>query len=246
MWAVVARQALSVIFEGADASGFEEDGRLTAMWLWTLFAGKSIPADGEAATDDDDTTAQGDDGDDDEAPAASNGSQGAYALDFDTARKIAQGLGVHLDTVGGTGGVVAVRGETARLLTVRERELGLLGSAQAEKAPARSRRQQGRLALPDPAAENAADGPAPSAAVTSKADAELRPGRTVLDRVHQAMLLFGHGRIDAMRRLLVDEGAGTDARFWRLAQALSALYPRQSEEKRWLDGVLASRRMFHL
>lgn len=25
-----------MIFEDADASGFEEDGRLTALWLWTL------------------------------------------------------------------------------------------------------------------------------------------------------------------------------------------------------------------
>jgi len=36
VWAEVARQALNMIFEGADASGFEEDARLTAMWLWTL------------------------------------------------------------------------------------------------------------------------------------------------------------------------------------------------------------------
>ena len=27
------------IFEGADTTGFEEDARLTAMWLWTLYPG---------------------------------------------------------------------------------------------------------------------------------------------------------------------------------------------------------------
>ena len=36
IWATVAKEALNMIFEGADASGFEEDARLTAMWLWTL------------------------------------------------------------------------------------------------------------------------------------------------------------------------------------------------------------------
>jgi putative DNA methylase len=36
VWAAVSREALNMIFEGADASGFEEDARLTAMWLWTL------------------------------------------------------------------------------------------------------------------------------------------------------------------------------------------------------------------
>ena len=38
VWEAVAREALTVIFKDADTSGFEEDARLTAMWLWTLFA----------------------------------------------------------------------------------------------------------------------------------------------------------------------------------------------------------------
>jgi hypothetical protein len=37
-------------------------------------------------------------------------------------------------------------------------------------------------------------------------------------------------------------GAGNDARFWKLAQSLSALYPTGSEEKRWVDGVLARKK----
>jgi adenine-specific DNA methylase len=36
VWAAVAREALSMVFAGADTSGFEPDARLTAMWLWTL------------------------------------------------------------------------------------------------------------------------------------------------------------------------------------------------------------------
>ena len=39
VWAAVAKEALNMIFEGADATGFEEDARLTAMWLWTLSTG---------------------------------------------------------------------------------------------------------------------------------------------------------------------------------------------------------------
>jgi putative DNA methylase len=30
--------------------------------------------------------------------------------------------------------------------------------------------------------------------------------------------------------------------FWRLSQALSYLYPSGSEEKRWIDGVLARKK----
>src|SRR5687767_15796575 len=37
VWAAVAKEALNMIFAGADATGFEEDARLSAMWLWTLF-----------------------------------------------------------------------------------------------------------------------------------------------------------------------------------------------------------------
>jgi len=45
-----------------------------------------------------------------------------------------------------------------------------------------------------------------------------------------------------VKRLLVDQGVGRDARLWRLAQAFSALYPANSEEKRWVDGVLARKK----
>lgn len=56
------------------------------------------------------------------------------------------------------------------------------------------------------------------------------------------MLLFAAGRSNALKRYLVDEGIGKDERFWRLAQALSALYPSHSDEKRWVDGVLARKK----
>lgn len=67
-------------------------------------------------------------------------------------------------------------------------------------------------------------------------------GETTLDRIHQAMILFATGRGEALKRFLVDDGAGKDQRFWRLAQALSALYPTSTSEKRWVDGVLARKK----
>jgi hypothetical protein len=67
-------------------------------------------------------------------------------------------------------------------------------------------------------------------------------GETTLDRVHQAMILFAAGRSEAMKRFLVEEGAGRDGKFWTLAQALSALYPAGTDEKRWVDGVLARKK----
>ena len=52
-----------------------------------------------------------------------------------------------------------------------------------------------------------------------------------------AMLLQASGRTDALRALLSTERErGPD--FLRLANALSALYPTDSEEKRLLDAML--------
>jgi hypothetical protein len=60
------------------------------------------------------------------------------------------------------------------------------------------------------------------------------------------MLLFADERGEALRRLLVEDGVGQDSRFWRLADALSKLYPPASPEKRWVDGVLARKKMLKL
>jgi len=88
------------------------------------------------------------------------------------------------------------------------------------------------------AVEAAVGGAGGSAGVTVRP----RPGQTALDRVHQGMILFGANRGEALKQFLVDDGVGRDARFWKLAQALSALYPGSTDEKRWVDGVLARKK----
>ena len=60
---------------------------------------------------------------------------------------------------------------------------------------------------------------------------------TTLDRVHAAMLLQASGASNALRALLEAEVERAPD-FLRLANALSALYPRDSEEKRLLDAML--------
>ena len=60
---------------------------------------------------------------------------------------------------------------------------------------------------------------------------------TTLDRVHAGMLLQAGGRTNALRALVkAERERGPD--FLRLSNALSALYPRGSEEKRLLDAML--------
>jgi hypothetical protein len=60
---------------------------------------------------------------------------------------------------------------------------------------------------------------------------------TTLDRLHAAMLLQSGGQANGLRALLREETQrGPD--FLRLANSLSALYPKDSEEKRLLDAML--------
>ena len=65
-------------------------------------------------------------------------------------------------------------------------------------------------------------------------DAELQ---ATLDRLHAAMLLQANGHANALRALISAEQERAPD-FLRLANALSALYPRGSREKRLLDAML--------
>jgi putative DNA methylase len=226
VWAAVAKEALALIFEGADVTGFEEDARLTAMWLWTLSAGRVVD---EEERDDEDQ----EDDEDEESKIASKLTRG-FILEFDAARKIAQGLGAHLELLTS---LVEVKGEFARLLPVAERTRKLFGNNEAESPTSTRKKKPPQLELGFVnellQAEEAGSWGSKGAPTH---------GATVLDRVHQTMILFAAGRGEALRRFLVDEGVGRDERFWRLAQVLSFLYPKTTDEKRWIDGVLARKK----
>jgi putative DNA methylase len=131
--------------------------------------------------------------------------------------------------------LVAVEGETARLLPVAERARTLFGKDEGKAATSRRKREPQMDLFK--ALQADADTPA------SFGDTKVESlGHTVLDRVHQSMILFAASRGEALKRFLVEDAAGNDARFWTLAQALSALYPATTDEKRWVDGVLAKKK----
>jgi hypothetical protein len=225
VWAAVAKEALSLVFAGADTAGFEPDARLTAMWLWTLNAGATADA---ASKNDGDSDAT-----DDEESSGKAKLKGGFILEYDAARKIAQGLGAHLEDLSH---LVEIKGDQAKLLPVAERTKHLFGKDEAQ-TPARGRGKkkpvQGDLfadlnEIEEEVGWGVAGAP--------------KAGETTLDRIHQGMILFAAGRGEALKRFLVEEGAGRDQRFWGLSQALSALYPPHTDEKRWVDGILARKK----
>ncbi len=234
VWAAVSQEALRLVFNGADAGSLEPDARLTAIWLWTMGAGNNGEGDGGQVTGD-----SNDDGGEEVAPDGNEGGTGkaganntGYTLEYDAARKIAQGLGANLEQLAD---VVEVKGSKARLLAVAERTRILFGKDEGQvPRNARKKARQANLFAGIDELENEDGG------WGDKSVPKL--GHTVLDRVHQSMILFAAGRGEAVKRFLVEEGAGRDGKFWKLAQSLSALYPVGTEEKRWVDGVLARKK----
>lgn len=217
VWAAVSREALSSVVADADLSGFESDARLSAMWLWTVAASPN-----------------GDNEEDEETDTTKIKPAG-FALEYDAARKIAQGLGANLDDMKS---IVEVKGDKALLLPVAQRTEYLFGKGESAPESAKGRKKKNANQM-DMFAELIEDGASDE---VWEEKTVSKPGETILDRVHQAMILFASGRGEALKRFLVDDGVGQDPGLWKLAQAFSALYPPGTQEKRWVDGVLARKK----
>ena len=84
---MVAREALSMSFEDADATGLEEDARLTAMWLWTL----STSANGGNGV----SSAAGEGDEEEKSVPKAGAALGSRSSSTRRARS-AQGLGAHM------------------------------------------------------------------------------------------------------------------------------------------------------
>jgi hypothetical protein len=242
VWEVVGRAALHQILGTAEAQArnggagaLEEDARLTALFLWTLRSTAGNGADTEAADDSqeepDDEDAQGDGG----GRKAGKG----YTLIFDIVRRFAQPLGIHLD--GWEDRIIETDKGIVRLLPVAERARQLFGGEGAagladriERAPVSARQLELFPAAREPA-ETQPRGRRRRFATASAQSAVAQA--TTLDRVHAAMLLQASGRTNGLRALLAaEQERGPD--FLRLGNALTALYPQGSEEKRLLDAML--------
>ena len=229
VWEVVGRTALRQVLgapearASGDAEGaLEEDARLTALFLWTDQSTDEAGTSGGQRGDDDDSTKRG------------------LTLPYDVVRRFAQPMGIDLDRW--TGRVISQSKGVVRLLPVAERALDLFGdhgvggTADWIKVDPVGGLQQtlfpefSGVSEPTPrrhARRTVADG----------SDEIGNRVATVLDRVHAAMLLQAGGHSSALRTSIrAEQERGSD--FLRLANALSALYPRGSAEKRLIDAML--------
>ena len=242
VWEVVGRLALEQVLGTAEAKArngaagaVEEDARLTALFLWTLQTTAGQKETGEGAGNDDT------DEDEEEAP---RGKTKGFSLVFDVARRFAQPLGIDLPKWEGR--IIETKKGVVRLMAVSERAKQLFGEAGADAVADLlendSRNNYQQLLFPELEKERVPKVRGRGRrrkAIMDTSEVELQKDReaTILDRVHAAMLLQAGGQANALRALIkAEQDRGPD--FLRLANALSALYPKGSEEKRLLDAML--------
>ena len=252
VWEVVGRSALTQVLGTSDAGArngaagaVEEDARLTALFLWTLQSTNGEEAE-DAKGDEGGDEVTADDEEDDEG--ASGGKAKGFTLVHDVVRRFAQPLGIELPKWEGR--VIETKKGVVRLLPIVERSKQLFGETGAQAVAARLEREavlgpnplQGMLfpemeAAPKIRGREARGRRGRMGVDVSDQSLAAAREATTLDRVHAAMLLQASGRTNALRALLkAEQERGPD--FLRLANALSALYPKGSEEKRLLDAML--------
>ena len=224
VWEVVGRAALQQVLgvlsrngDGLEAS-LEEDARLTALFLWTLQSTR--------ATEDDKVG----DGDEDSKTVST------LSLPFDVVRRFAQPMGIDLDSWSNR--VVTQKKGVVRLMPVADRSKVIFGDDGAMSVGDWLESAQGDqpMLFDDVEPRTTLGGDRSRASVHGAVDLDYDHA-TTLDRIHAAMLLQASGNASALRTLIdAEQDRGPD--FLRLANALSALYPRGSTEKRLLDAML--------
>ena len=237
----LSKEALRQVLGDAETEGFEEDARMTALFLWTLQSTKPI-GNGDKKTEiiDNDEDEPGDDEDEQKAKRAKAG----FAMPFDTFIRLTRPMGIHYPALEGR--VIDIEKGVVRLLPVRERSEQLLGEAATRPGAVISLEdvQQMELGLVTKRQDGAALPSKPKRGQKVKAvqgQAQEEATFTALDRIHRAMLLFGLGRSTLLRQVLEKE-LHQSKRFERLALSLNALYPDGSDERRMLEGVQAAMR----
>jgi len=243
VWEVVGRIALEQVL-GTEAAGgegtapptLEEDARLTALFLWTLQS-TELNEGNNTLKEANEEYEEEDEWDEEEEPKRKK--KGGLSLPFDVVRRFAQPLGIHLPIWEGR--IIETKKGIVRLLSIKERAKILFGREDAEAFAERLEKatQKGLQLELFPAREAGESRPRSRRRIRVLSEEALQQARgaTTLDRVHVAMLLQATGQTNALRSLIASE-LERGPEFLRLANALSALYPRGCEEKRLIDAML--------
>ena len=234
VWEVVGRIALEQVLGSAEslarngvAGSLEEDARLTALFLWTLQSTDTASA--SPMEEDYDIS-------EDEEPKKTKVKSG-FSLVYDVARRFAQPLGIDLTKWDRR--IIDIDKGSVRLIPVWERADTLFGNDKISQVDATTFEVPEQLEI----FEEFIPKPLPKLKgkrIKLSGAEDAQPVMvTTLDKVHAAMLLQDSGQTNSLRALIKTElEQGPD--FLRLANSLSALYPKGCDEKRLIDAMLLS------
>jgi len=235
VWEVVGRIALEQVLGSAESmarngatGALEEDARLTALFLWTLQSTDTTSTSASEEVDEE--------SDEEEEFPKKGKVKAGFSLVYDVARRFAQPLGIDLSKWDKR--IIDIDKGSVRLIPVWERADTLFGSGNVSRVDntfdVKEQLEIFEEYEPKPLLKIKG-----RKVKLSGAD-ETKPIMvTTLDKVHAAMLLQDSGQTNALRALIKSEmERGQD--FLRLANSLSALYPKGCDEKRLVDAMLLS------
>jgi hypothetical protein len=221
----LSKEALRQVLGDAETEGFEEDSRMTALFLWTLQStktngnGKKPEVSGRKS----EVSGEEEEPEDDEDDGKSKKAKAGFSMPFDTFIRITRPMGIHYATLEHR--VIEIEKGIVRLLPVRERSEQLLGEAATRPGLEISLEdvKQMELGLLTQRQQEAALLSKPKRGQKSKPAPGKPQGEatfTTLDRLHRAMLLFSLGRSTLLRQVLETE-LRQSQRFESLALALN-------------------------
>jgi putative DNA methylase len=185
----LSKEALRQVLGDAETERFEEDARLTALFLWTLQATKGN-GNGAAAVKPAEVPDEAESGDEEEKPTK---AKPGFSMPFDTFIRITRPMGIHYPALEHR--IIEIEKGVVRLLPVKERTEQLLGEA-AERQGIELTIQDFRQLELGLVEKKKTEITLP----TSRGrKGTIRPPEgevefTTLDRIHRTMLLFRLGR----------------------------------------------------
>ena len=160
-------------------------------------------------------------------------------MPYDIVRRFAQPLGIHLPDWEDR--IIKIEKGIVKMIPVVKRAKQLFGeditAAASEFELQAKDDSQIELSLAMETGEAPEIGGKRRGGTISGEELEKANTATTLDRVHATMLLQAAGKTNALRALIKQE-VERGPEFLRLANSLSALFPKGIEEKRLLDAML--------
>ena len=193
----VSREALENVLGKAETERFEEDARLTALFLWTLQSTKANGLNGGRGKDAAPAQEAEEEYEDEEKPTK---AKGGFSMPFDTFIRITRPMGIHYQNWEKR--VIESEKDVVRLRSVAERSEELLGEAASAATL--------DFALPKPQMKLFGKEETTRQVVAAGRGVAGRLEQlTTLDRLHQAMLLFRAGQTTLLKQMLEAERSHT-------------------------------------